>query len=98
MPYLTSSDNGRLCLDLYVQPKASRTQVAGLHDNAIKIRITSPPVEGKANAQVTAFIAKLLKIPKSAVTLQSGRQSRCKRIEITGINPDEVRRILDPLL
>ncbi|MDF1577110.1 MAG: DUF167 family protein [Desulfurivibrionaceae bacterium] len=98
MPYLTTTEKNRLILDLYVQPKSSRTKVAGLHDGAIKLMITAPPVDGKANTQVTTFIAKILGLAKSAVTLQSGHQSRRKRIALTGIEPDEVRRILAPLL
>ncbi len=98
MPYLTSSGDNLLILDLYVQPKASRTRVVGLHDGAIKLAITAPPVDGKANAQVITFIAKLLKLPKSAVTLHSGHQGRRKRVALRGCEPLEVRRIIDPLL
>jgi len=98
MPYLTSSNSDRVIIDLYVQPKSSRTKLAGLHGGAIKLKITAPPVDGKANTQVTAFIAKLFKLPKSAVTLISGQQSRRKRIAVTGIDRDEVRQILAPLL
>lgn len=98
MPYLTSKENQPLILDLYVQPKASRTRVVGLHDGSLKLAITAPPVEGKANAQVTAFIAKLFKIPKSAITLLSGHQGRHKRFAVTGISKEEIERILSPLL
>lgn len=98
MPYLTVNANQQISLDLYVQPKSSRTQIVGLHDGSIKLAITAPPVEGKANGQVTAFFAKLFKIPKSALTLLSGHQSRHKRLGVTAISQDEIRQILAPLL
>ena len=98
MPYLTSTESQPVILDLYVQPKSSRTRIVGLHDGSIKLTITAPPVEGKANAQVTAFMAKLFKIPKSAITLLSGHQGRHKRLAVTGITQEEIRRILTPLL
>ena len=98
MSYLTAKGNHQVILDLYIQPKSSRTRVVGLHDGSIKLTITAPPVEGKANAQVTTFFAKLFKIPKSAITLLSGHQGRHKRIGVTGINQAEIQQILAPLL
>jgi uncharacterized protein (TIGR00251 family) len=98
MPYLTAKGDQQVILDLYVQPKASRTRITGLHDGSIKLTITAPPIEGKANSQVTTFMAKLFKIPKSSITLMSGHQGRHKRIAIAGITQDEIRRILAPLL
>ena len=98
MSYLINKGSHQIILNLYVQPKSSRTRITGLHDGAIKLSITAPPVEGKANTQVTTLIAKLFKIPKSAVTLLSGHQGRHKRIGITGINQDQIQQILTPLL
>jgi uncharacterized protein (TIGR00251 family) len=98
MSYLTVQENRQTILALYVQPKSSRTRITGLHDGSLKLAITAPPVEGKANAQVTTFIAKLFKIPKSAVTLLSGHQGRHKRVAVTGINPAEIRGIIAPFL
>jgi hypothetical protein len=98
MPYLTVQGDRQTILALYVQPKSSRTRVTGLHDGSLKLTITAPPVEGKANAQITAFIAKLFKIPKASVTLVSGHQGRHKRVAVTGIKPDEIRGILAPFL
>ncbi|MEN8135647.1 MAG: DUF167 family protein [Thermodesulfobacteriota bacterium] len=95
---MTAKGSQQVILNLYVQPKSSRTRVVGLHDGSIKLTITSPPIEGKANAQVTAFMSKLFKIPKSAITLLSGHQGRHKRLAVTGITQDEIRRILTPLL
>jgi uncharacterized protein (TIGR00251 family) len=85
-------------LNLYVQPRASRVGVVGLHDGKLKLAITSPPVEGQANLQVIAFLAKLFRVPKSAIALESGSQGRSKRLTIAGITLAEAARILSPLL
>lgn len=87
-----------MVLELYVQPKSSRTRIVGLHDGSVKLALTAPPVDGKANTQITGFLAKLFKIPKSAVTLLSGQQGRHKKIALTGISQAEVRQIITPLL
>jgi len=67
MTYLRAlADGDSISLSIHVQPKASRTRIAGLHGDAVKLCITSPPVDGKANAAVIQFLAKLFKIPKAA--------------------------------
>ena len=94
MPYLETLSNGSLLLTLYVQPRASRNELAGVHDNGLKLRLTTPPVDGKANKAVIAFLAKLLKIPKSALVIRSGLQSRTKKLVLSGLDEQEVRAIL----
>ena len=98
MTYLASKGRDQVILNLYIQPKSSRTRITGLHDGAIKLTITSPPVEGKANTQVISFIAKLFKIPKSSVTIISGLQGRSKRVAIAGINKNEIRQIITSII
>ena len=97
MPYLHKKDNG-VVLDLHVQPKAAKARVAGLHDNALKLSVTAPPVTGKANAAVTAFFAKLFHLPKSAITIESGLQGRRKRLFIADLSEARAREILANLL
>jgi uncharacterized protein (TIGR00251 family) len=94
MPYLQTLPDGSLLLRLLVQPKASRNEIAGLHDNALKLRLTTPPIEGRANKAVIAFIAKLLHLPKSSVTIRSGLQNRNKELLISGGDEQRVRQIL----
>ena len=94
MPYLQTLPNGDLLLSLYVQPRSSRNELAGLHDDALKLRLTTPPVDGKANMAVISFLAKLLKIPKSAILIRSGHQSRSKKLLMTGLDEYYVRRLL----
>ncbi len=69
-------------LDVYVQPRASKTQIAGMHDGRIKIRLAAPPVDGAANAELTRFVAERLGIAKSKVRVVAGEASRRKVIEI----------------
>ncbi|HSH13206.1 MAG TPA: DUF167 family protein [Desulfurivibrionaceae bacterium] len=95
---LSANREGLVSLDLYVQPRASRTAVVGLHDGRLKLAITAPPVEGQANSQVIAFLAKLFRVPKGGITLESGSQGRSKRLTIAGISLAEATRYLSPLL
>jgi uncharacterized protein (TIGR00251 family) len=81
-------------LNVYIQPKASVNRVAGLHDGALKISITAPPIDGKANKAVIAFIAKLLHISKASISICSGLQSRSKRLLISGSSPELAKKML----
>ncbi len=71
-----------LLLQLYVQPKASRDQIVGLHGDAVKIAITAPPVEGKANSHIQKLLATLFAVSKSQVELVKGDISRHKQVLI----------------
>jgi len=71
-----------LLLQLYVQPKASRDQIIGLHGDEIKLAITAPPVDGKANAHVLKLLAKLFGVSKSQIELLKGELSRHKQVLI----------------
>ncbi|HCU65368.1 MAG TPA: YggU family protein [Rheinheimera sp.] len=69
-----------LLIQLYVQPKASRDQIIGLHGDEIKLAITAPPVDGKANAHVLKLLAKLFGVSKSQIELLKGELSRHKQV------------------
>lgn len=75
-------DGEDLILDCHLQPKASRDEFAGQHGERLKIRLTAPPVEGKANAHLLAFLGKAFGVPKSTVRLESGELNRQKRVRI----------------
>ena len=75
-----------------VQPRAKRTEVVGWHDDAIKIRLRAPPVDGAANDELVRFLAKQTGVPRSAITIVSGRTSRKKRISLEGVTESEVLR------
>ena len=87
--YRVASD-GRITLTLHIQPGAKKTEFAGLHGDALKIRLAAPPVDGKANEALIRFIADTLALPKSAVCLKSGQTSRRKVLEVTGALPEQV--------
>ncbi|MFA6284823.1 MAG: DUF167 family protein [Desulfurivibrionaceae bacterium] len=99
MTYLRKqADGSSISLSVHVQPRASRTRIAGLHGDALKLCITTPPVDGKANAAVIEFLAKLFKIPKTAVTLASGEASRDKRLILAGVSAAQAEAVLQPFL
>ncbi|HEY6095744.1 MAG TPA: DUF167 domain-containing protein [Gallionellaceae bacterium] len=79
-----SSQGGRILLVLHVQPGAKRTAVAGLHGDALKIRLAAPPIEGRANEALLRFIADFFQVPLRDVELKQGEQSRHKRVEVRG--------------
>ena len=91
--YRVAAD-GRITLTLHIQPGAKNTEFAGLHGDALKIRLAAPPVDGKANEALVKFVAETLGLPKSAVTLKSGQTSRRKVVEIGGSDTGRVEALL----
>lgn len=84
-------------LTVHVQPGArGAAGVAGEHGDALKIRIDSPPIEGRANQALIAFLAARLGVAKSALSLLSGESSRRKRVLVHGRAAAELRRRLEP--
>ena len=83
-----------LLLRVKVQPKASKDELAEIMGNSLKIRITAPPVDGKANKHLIAFLANIFKVSKSSVTLISGETGREKRLCVTSPKqlPDIIQR------
>ena len=78
-----------------VHPRAKKNDIAGQIGNALKLSLTAPPVEGKANAACIDFFAKLLKVPRSSVTIAAGQTSRNKIIRVEGLSAAEVRQRLE---
>lgn len=71
-----------LFLQVYIQPRASRDELAGWHERGLKIRLKAPPVDGAANKQLLKFLARLFKVPASNVSLLKGETSRQKTLAI----------------
>ncbi|MDP8263376.1 MAG: DUF167 domain-containing protein [Candidatus Ancaeobacter aquaticus] len=84
-----------LILKVKVQPKANHDQVIGMYDGGIKIKIQSPPVDGKANKACESFLSKLLGIPKGGVSLVKGLTSKNKMFRISGLDKNELVAILE---
>lgn len=85
-----------LRLRVFLQPKASRDQIVGLHDNELKIAITAPPVDGQANAHLLKYLSKLFKVPKSSIVLEKGELQRHKQIFVP--EPKQVPKAISDLL
>ena len=82
--------DGGCLIHIYATPRASRTQVAGLHDGMLKIQIAAPPVDGAANDALLAFLALSLQLPKKALRLLSGQSSKRKTILAEGEKKERV--------
>src|SRR5262245_54135711 len=85
---------GAVVFGVKIQPRASKNEVAGVTEGALKIRLQSPAVEGRANEALCEFLAELLRRPKSAVRILAGQRSRMKRVEIAGVTAAEVEKLL----
>ncbi len=85
-------DGDILSLTLHVQPGAKRTEISGLHGEALKIRLAAPPIEGRANEALLRFIADTFGVPLRQVELKQGGQSRHKVVMVTGskVAPESV--------
>jgi len=75
-----------------VHPRARKNAITGELGDALKVSLTSPPLDGRANQACIEFFAKLLKVPRSSVTIASGQSSRNKVVCVSGLTADEVRR------
>lgn len=78
-----------------VQPRGSRNEIAGLQGDAMKIRLTAPPVEGAANKMCVEFLAKSLKVRKSVVEIIRGRTSRSKKVLVRSATRKEIESLLE---
>jgi uncharacterized protein (TIGR00251 family) len=83
-----------IAIRLRVQPRASRTEVVGLRDGALKIRVAAPPVEGEANQELLRFLARVFGVPRAAISIRSGAGGRSKVAAVEGIGADEAARRL----
>jgi uncharacterized protein (TIGR00251 family) len=85
---------GGVRLHLFIQPKASKNEVVGPHNGEIKIKITSPPVDGEANSGLIAYLSKLFGIPKRDIALVKGETNRHKVVDLSGITQEQARHLL----
>lgn len=79
-----------------VQPRATRNAVVGLHGDALKIKLTAPPVEGEANMALIAFLSEILRIPRSRIRIVMGAKSRTKCVEVLGCTAKDALTALRP--
>ncbi|HEX3376398.1 MAG TPA: DUF167 domain-containing protein [Candidatus Acidoferrales bacterium] len=86
--------NGSVSFLVRVQPRASCDELAGEYQNALKIRLTAPPVDDRANEALRKFLASRLNVPMAAVRIVAGEHSRTKRVEISGVSPATIRGLV----
>lgn len=77
-----------------VRPRSAKCELAGLQGDALKIRITEPPVEGRANEACISFLASLFHVKKNRIVIEAGQKSKNKRVSITGLTCGDVRAVL----
>ncbi|MCZ7585405.1 MAG: DUF167 family protein [Deltaproteobacteria bacterium] len=92
MPVVRDEGDG-VWLSIRLAPRASRDKILGEHGGRLKIAVTSPPVDGEANAHVIRFLAKSLGVAKSAVEIVRGQYSREKDIHIAGVRAADVEKL-----
>jgi uncharacterized protein (TIGR00251 family) len=95
MNWLRAEGDG-VVLTLHIQPGAKKTEIVGLHGEALKVRLASPPVDGKANTCLLTFIAQKVGVGKTAVELVSGQSSRAKRLRVAGVSVEAALLKLAP--
>jgi hypothetical protein len=86
--------SGGVTFAVKVHPRAKKNAITGELADALRLSLTSPPVEGRANQACIEFFAKLLKVPRSSVTIASGQTSRQKVIRVAGLSTDQVRKCI----
>jgi uncharacterized protein len=89
-----AAKEGGVTFAVRVQPRASKSGVAGELDGVLKIRLTAPPVEGEANEELIRLLAKLFAAPRQRISILSGQTSKNKAVSVSGISVDEAARVL----
>jgi len=89
-----SQDNGALIFKVLVVPRASQSAIAGDHNNALRVRIAAPPVDGAANRELVRVLAKTFNVPKRAVEITSGQTAKFKQVRVNGGSPARLRELL----
>lgn len=91
-PFLTESPKG-VFISVRLQPRSSRNAIDGVQGDSLKIRLTSPPVEGEANKALIEFLSKLIGIKKSSLEIDIGLKSRDKRVRVEGADLKELEKV-----
>lgn len=90
--------DGCLIFNVRVVPRASRSEVVGEHDGALRVRIGAPPVNGAANDELVRLLARAFKVSRTAIAITAGQSSRLKRVAINGIEPEVLLRLEKELI
>ncbi len=87
-------ENNAVTIKVRVQPRSAKNQICGLMGDALKIKLTAPPVDGEANKELQQYLAKVFKVAKSQVEIISGLKGRSKTVRINGINTAQAKKLL----
>jgi uncharacterized protein len=90
-----TDEDGVLTFQVRVVPRASRSEIAGEHDGALRIRIAAPPVDGAANDELIRFLARALGLTRSAVAIIAGETSKLKRVRVHGARPADLQSLVE---
>jgi uncharacterized protein len=91
---IINEEDGATTITVRVVPRSSRSEIVGEMDGAVKVRLTSPPVDGAANAELIKLFSKRLKISKTNVEIIGGETSKTKRMRLTGVTGEQLRSVL----
>ena len=95
---VTQTKQGQGLLRVYVQPRSSRDRICGIHGDSLKIAISAPPLEGRANKAVMLLFSKLFSVRRKDLTLLTGKQSRFKTILFSNLSAADIKELLLPYL
>lgn len=88
--------DGRLTFKVRVVPRASRSEIVGEHDSALRVRIAAPPVDGAANEELVRTLAQAFKVARSAIEIIAGHTSKLKKVRVTGVQPRALEKWQSP--
>ena len=91
---MITNEANAITFTVRVVPRSSRSEIVGEMDGAVKVRLTSPPVDGAANAELIRLIAKKFGVSRSAVEIIGGDTSKTKRLKVSGVTNDQLRDLL----
>ena len=89
-----SETDRALIFKVQVVPRASRSEIVGEHNDALRIRIAAPPVDGSANEELLRTLARALGVRRNAIEITSGQSSRTKQVRVTGATPSDLQNLL----
>ncbi len=95
---VTETKQGQGLLRIYVQPRASRDGICGIHGDSLKVAISAPPLEGRANKAVILLFSKLFSVRRKDLTLFTGEQSRFKTLLFSNLSAADIKELLLPYL
>jgi uncharacterized protein (TIGR00251 family) len=90
-----SETDGKLSFKVRVVPKASRSEIVGEHDGALRVRVAAPPVQHAANEELIRTLARAFGLPRTAVEISTGHSSRVKQVRVTGAKQDDLERLIN---